>query len=147
MKYIGIDPGVHTGFAIWLSHEKRFEVMETINFWLTIEKLEHIEHVERFLPNPERSTVVLENPSVNKPTFHHGQSGRHVREKISQNVGMNKREGQLIEQYCLDNNIKLMLVAPNRKGKLNADSFKQITRWSTQTSQHARDAAMLVFGR
>ena len=39
-------------------------------------------------------------------------------------------------------------VSPQSKGaKLNAQQFARLTGWTGRTSEHGRDAGMLVFGR
>lgn len=153
MKFIGIDPGVNVGLAVWCTKSKTFDKLVTVDFWECIGFLQRNAVADQNgedtqLPwEIEQWKVVLENPSFNRPTFDHGVQNRKIRENISQKVGSNKRDAQLIYQFCKLNKIACELVAPNTRGKLNAIAFKNITRHEGDTSQHARDAGMLVFQR
>ena len=64
--------------------------------------------------------------------------------RTAQNVGMNKRDAQLLIAYAEAHNFQVLAVRPTRT-KLKADTFKKMTGWDKRTNQHARDAAMLVF--
>lgn len=135
----GIDPGVNTGFALWNARVKEYERIITLTFWQCIDMLHSIKN-----DFPEPFAVIIENPGANKPTFGHHQK---FREKISQNIGSNKRDAQLIIEFCQHHNIP---VFPKRPGKhsmtgMKPDHFKEYTGYIGSTSGHARDAAMLVF--
>lgn len=138
MIYIGIDPGVNNGIALWDSGNKTL-LIETKDFWKLINTMDLIsQRVSRF-------TVILEDPNQNKPTFNRGKN-KPVNERISQNVGSNKRTAQLIKEYCEINNIPIELVRPS-SAKWDKQTFENITKYKGSTSQHGRDAAKLVFGR
>lgn len=147
MRKIGIDAGVNTGFAQWNTDKNEFDGILTLTFWEAITKLEQIQELEQFIPEDRKMHVYLEDPNVNKPTFFHKATASRVREKISQNVGSNKRDAQLIAEFCRYRSIKITLVPPNRKGKMKPEAFKQISNYKGKTSQHGRDAALLVLGR
>ena len=68
--------------------------------------------------------------------------------KIAQNIGMNKKESMLLEQFCIKNGLDYTMVKPSKKTmtKLNSEQFKKMTGYSGRTSEHGRDAAMLVYG-
>ena len=52
------------------------------------------------------------------------------------------------EEFCTDYEIAFRALPPAKGGtKLNPDYFKALTGWKKRTSEHARDAAMIVFGR
>ena len=51
------------------------------------------------------------------------------------------------EDFLTDKKIPFEMVAPSRNStKLSAEVFKRLTGWQGRTSEHSRDAAMLVFG-
>ena len=56
MKFIGIDPGRKTGFAVWDSESACFEEVMTTTFWEASEILEETVPIY---------TVVIEDPSLN----------------------------------------------------------------------------------
>ena len=134
MIRIGIDCGVKTGFAvvkdnklITVSTETITSAMEIIRKWNTNSTL------------PEMK-IYIEDARL-RTWFTGG------REK-AQGVGSVKRDCSIWEQFCIEQRIKYELVHPKHNvTKLNAEQFKKITGWTGRTSEHGRDAAMLVFGR
>ena len=139
--FIGLDAGHPTGLATWDAVEERFAVLTTTTFW------EAIALVETY-PAGE-VVVVVEDPAQNRPTFAHGtprmlQAARR-REKISRDVGQNQREAKLLADGLGRKGYRVRRTRP-RSRKLNAEQFRRLTRYPGRTSQHARDAGMLVFG-
>jgi hypothetical protein len=149
-RFIGIDAGVNTGFAVWDANASRFDKIITTTFWGAINELQS-EHMALAGKRIDVNTtpgiaVYIENPNGNRPTFaRHGA----YREKISQNVGMNKRDAQLLIQYCMDNGMLFFPVTPGKHSmtKMKPDAFAKYTGYNGRTSSHGRDAAMLVFGK
>lgn len=143
--YIGIDGGSHTGLAIWDGIHKEFVDIETSTFW------EALERIRNFFPN--NTLIVIEDPNQIKPTFpRNGALSPGKRDRISQNVGSVKRETELLAQGLerLGYNVRRVRPGPRaityRKGKPDARTFKRITKYPGRTSQHGRDAALLVYG-
>ncbi len=137
--FIGLDAGRRTGLATW--DAERFAVLTTTTFW------EAIALVETY-PAGE-VVVVIEDPAQNRPTFAHGtprtlQAARR-REKISRDVGRNQREARLLADGLGRKGYRVRPTRP-RSSKLDEAQFKRLTRYQGRTSQHGRDAGMLVFG-
>lgn len=143
--YIGIDTGVHTGIAIWNSSLKKFTKLLTLDFWGCINLLE----LEKVV-NDNNFMVYIEDPTQNKPIFKNKLVGKEVASqlKIAQNVGSVKRETSLMIEWMRDNDIAHIAVKPTKKtlSKLTSENFQHYTGYLGVCSQHARDAAMLVFG-
>jgi hypothetical protein len=142
MIYIGIDPGIHTGVAVWDSKQRIIREIKTMNFWDTIALINNYR-----IHTP---TVVIEDPSGNKPVFVKDLVGQHkALTKKAQNVGSNKREATLLIEYCEREGFRVLPVVPVKKrgAKVSADHFKKLTGYVKSTSQHARDAALLVYGK
>jgi hypothetical protein len=143
---IGIDPGVSTGFAVWDIRAKKFSLICTLDFWSTIDKIKeyHSHYGDNLL-------VVIENPNGNKPVFFKkGVKSNAMAIRVGQNVGSNKREASLLIEYCNINGISVKEVVPkgskNKKGKVTKEYFAKISGYTERTSQHGRDAGMLVVG-
>ena len=135
--FIGIDGGSSTGFAVWDAVEQRFEKLLTTTFW------EALALVETY-PASE-VVVVVEDPAQNAPLFDKGVRGARKRERIAQNVGGVKRESTLLADGLERKGFRVRRIRP-RTRKLDEAQFKRITHYQGRTSQHSRDAAMLVFG-
>ena len=131
MIYIGIDPGVNTGVAVWDSTVKKFLSIETMAILEAISKV-----------NVYRDAVIIIEDARQRKWF--GNSGK---ERL-QGAGSIKRDCQIWQEFLESNEITHYWVAPkNNKTKLDAMQFKQITGYVERTNVHGRDAAMLVYGR
>ena len=130
--YIGIDPGVNTGLAYWCKADKNLQ-LETKSLHRAFE------WVKNFSLSGD-CLVRIEDARLRK---YFGNSGR---EKL-QGAGSIKRDCKAWEDFLTDMNIKFELVSPKQKGaKVTADYFKKLTGYNKKSSQHARDAGLLVFG-
>ena len=149
--FIGIDAGQKTGVAVW--DRKQFVSIETTDFWGAIGV------IAGWLDSDNDIIVVVEDPSQNKPVFKivavygftkgNHQSKLAAAAKVAQSVGGVKRESELIIEYCIQNNIKVIPVKPTKKSmtKLSKEAFEKITGYSGRTSEHGRDSAMLIYQR
>jgi len=148
--YIGIDPGKNTGFALWERRVQgipgRFVEVNTLTFWSTIRRLEKL--VREF--GAAALKVRIEDVRANKPTFSEREGNAAVRERMSQNVGSNKRDCQLIIDFLDEQRIPYEALPPRAraagKGKVQASYFAGMTGFPTRSSEHSRDAAYLVAG-
>lgn len=127
---IGIDSGVNTGFSIWdRQGQKLIECYSVM-----------IHHAfELILKYRPECFVRVEDARLRKYII----GGR---EKL-QGAGSIKRDAKIWEDFLTDKNIPFEMVAPkNNRTKLDDANFKKITGFEGRTNQHARDAAMLVYG-
>lgn len=164
--FIGIDPGVKTGVCNY-SKGKITELL-TLNFWETVDYLARLGSIQKqdAQTDPFKLKVVIEDPNFNKPIFEDSKFFRDLRTlansgnwqkleeavksrgKQGQNIGSNKREAQLLIEYCKRQNIEVTQRPPvkGHLAKMDAVKFELITGYKKRSSQHARDAAGLVFG-
>lgn len=132
--YIGIDAGTHTGIAVWDRTDRRLVSIETMTITKAMD-------VVRGLAESADIVVYLED--ARKRNWF-GCAGR---EKL-QGAGSVKRDCSIWETFCEEVGIECRKIAPkNNYTKLTAKQFKTLTNWAGRTSEHSRDAAMLVFGR
>jgi len=138
--YIGIDPGVNTGFALWDSEAKEFVTIETgkiHNIMFTVKKICY--DTGEFI----NSIVVIEDARKRK-------HDKGLTPEKAQGAGSVKRDCKIWEDFLTELGIPFQLKAPN--GKLNAFAqaknlklWQSNCKWTKQTSEHARCAAMLVW--
>lgn len=136
MKLIGIDTGTHTGVAIYETFSKTIERLETLPIHKAMALV-----LATALDNPNDTHVYFEDARLRK------WFGRSGREQL-QGAGSVKRDCAIWEDYLTDYKIPFTAIPPcQNTTKLPADYFAKLTEWTARCSEHARDAAMLVFGR
>jgi hypothetical protein len=143
MIHIGIDPGVKNGFAVWDTEKQQFISITTICFWEAIETVFNYAKYKGY----KNLIVFIEDSAGNKPIFQKLKTSNELcQNKISQNVGSNKAYCNLMKQYFERHEIKYIATVPKKKNyvKNNPELFKKITGYTKRTSEHSRDAAMLV---
>jgi hypothetical protein len=137
MILIGIDPGVNTGYAEWDTVTQEFTEVLT----MPIHKALAFVHQETMLYDPKDIRVIFEDARMR------GNSGAKSA-AMAQGAGAVKRDCKIWDDFLTDFGISWQSVSPKAKGaKVSAEYFRKLTGWEGRTSEHARDAAMLVYGR
>ena len=137
MIFIGVDTGTHTGIAVWDSEEKQFIEVKTMMLHQALQLV--ITICKSW--GRENVMVIFEDARQRK------WFGANSNSKM-QGAGSVKRDASIWEEFCIDYQIPFRALPPTAGAtKLKPDYFKAITGWSKKTSEHARDAAMIVFGR
>lgn len=130
---IGIDTGVKTGYSVWDCEEKKFLIVETTQIHSAMG------NVEYGFENLKEIKVRVEDARKRK---WFGKSGR---EQL-QGAGSIKRDAKIWEDFLTHLKVDFEMVAPkNNKTKLNAETFRNLTKWQGRTTEHSRDSAMLVW--
>ena len=139
MICIGIDPGVNTGLAVWDTKKRALLEVRTLPI---IRALELCEEYRMTYP----LHIVFEDARKRK-WIPREQSLSQFKGR-AMGAGSVKRDCDIWEEYCTEHCIPFEALPP-RKGltKWTAESFAAVTGWKGRTSNHARDAAMLVFGK
>ncbi len=135
--YIGIDPGTHTGIAVWSHKEQRFFMLGTKTMY------EATEDIINLVNKHGRDNIFVRFEDARKRNWF-GKAGR---EQL-QGAGSIKRDCSLWEEFLTAKNIPFATVAPKANStKMKPEAFAKYTGWTKRTSEHVRDAAMLVFGK
>ena len=137
MICIGIDPGTHTGVAVWDTREGRFLSLQTMPIHRAISKW-----CAEALENKHDLQVVFEDARQRK-WFGDGDT-----DAKKQGAGSVKRDCSIWEDFCKDYGIPYWAKPPVKGAtKVSAEYFKMVSHYQGRTSEHSRDAAMLVIGR
>ena len=141
MLYVGIDCGRSTGFAVWESECKAFDAVATLPIH------EALERVRRIHKSYGDDLVVVFEDARQRKWLPREKNAAQYRGRL-QGAGSVKRDATIWEDFCKDLGIRYEAKAPT-KGltKWTAETFARITGWEGRTSNHARDAALLVYGR
>ncbi len=149
IKYlIGIDPGQATGICLYNKITRKVEQVKTVSMIQAFEEIEKL-HSDGF---QDKCKFIIEDPNKIRPTFSRGDMSQAAMNKISQNVGANKRDAKLLIEKCLSlgfevEQIKPKSIGKGKKRKWTHEEFVMYTGCTEHCSQHARDAAALVVGR
>ena len=143
---IGIDTGVHTGFAVAIDRGNGGELEQVESLSIT----QAMSQVNKCIQDWGIQNVSLYIEDARKRTWFGSMDARQAKSGagVREGVGSVKRDAQIWEDWCKENQINFKMIHPkNNSTKYKADTFKKITGWTGRTNEHARDAAMLVFRR
>lgn len=139
--FIGIDPGVHTGFAVWDAHLGKFVEVETFHICQALEK------VGAYRKSYDGDIEVIFEDARQRRWFPSERNNSEYRGRLM-GAGAAKRDAKIWEEFLEWRGIKYTAQAPHAGGtKWNKEAWEKITGWKGRTSEHARDAALLVFNR
>ena len=139
MIYIGIDTGVHTGMAVWDSERKELVMVDTLKIHEALQIV--ISYAYKDIPLCIRFEDARQRKWIPMSKNMTAELGR------AQGAGYVKAHCQIWEDFLRDKDIPFEMIAPRRNvTKLSAEQFERITGYKGRTSEHARDAAMLVYG-
>lgn len=135
---VGIDTGVHTGFAVAIDYGNGGELIEVNSKTIT----QAMARVMELIYHYGKENIQLRIEDARLRTWFTGGKEK------AQGAGSIKRDAQIWEDWCKENQINFKMIHPKANNtKLKADSFQKITGWTGRTNEHARDAAMLVHHR
>ena len=131
---IGIDTGVNTGLGVWDKERRAIVEIATLSITKAMDRV-------REYASEGDIKLFIEDARL-RSWF--GNSGR---EKL-QGAGSVKRDAKIWEDFCNEQAIPFELVAPrNNATKMSRAQFEIVTGWEQKTTEHSRDAMLLVFGR
>jgi len=135
MILIGIDTGVSTGFA-W-SIDGKFQSIDTESI---LSAQDRVLNIINSTDSAGMDVIVcIEDVRLRKWV----QKG--VGNERMQGVGSVKRDCSIWQEFCERNGIQHIFVAPKAiQTKLSEKDFHMITKWPYKTSEHSRDAAMMI---
>ena len=139
MLYIGLDPGTNTGLAVWDAEAHRFSELVTASI---VGAMKIVCDYAAAWP----VTIVVED-ARKRQWLPREKNLSEYRGKLM-GAGSIKRDCEIWEEFAALYGIPIQFVPP-RKGltKWDAETFNKITGWKGRTSNHARDAALLVWGK
>ena len=142
--FIGIDPGVNTGFAVWNSVTRSFQDLSTLPIDAALDRVRGIMGNHGDLGGIKM--LYFEDARLRK-YLPRERNMSEYRGKLM-GAGSVKRDCEIWEDFCKHWGIPYTAVPP-RKGltKWDAETFNKMTGWTGRTSNHARDAALLVWGK
>lgn len=142
MLAIGIDPGKNTGIAIWDTKAQAFVLLDTMPIHLA---LDTVRYYGRSIDVPQVVRVYFED-ARQRQYLPRERNASEYRGKLM-GAGSVKRDSVIWQDALTDWGIPFTMVPPRAGAtKWDADTFRRITGYIGRTSNHARDAALLVWG-
>ena len=144
MICIGIDPGTHTGVAVWDTREGKFLSLVTLPIHRALEMVKEMSHPFWHMDKLYHEDIQVVFEDARQRTWYgHGDTNAKL-----QGAGSVKRDCSIWEDFCKDYGIPFWAKPPVKGAtKVSAEYFKMISHYTGRTSEHSRDAAMLVIGR
>lgn len=134
---IGIDPGTKTGFAVYCRLSRKLTVVKTL---MIHEAFKLVQENNQFAKDNDQKIFVRVEDARKRKRY-----GANSNAKV-QGAGAIKIQCKQWEEFLISEGISYQMVAPQSiRTKVGAAKFKQITRWEGRTSNHGRDAGMLVY--
>ncbi|MBB2148828.1 hypothetical protein [Pedobacter gandavensis] len=135
---IGIDPGTKTGLAVYCRLSKKLTLVKTL---MIHEAFKLVQENNQFARDNDQKIFVRVEDARKRKRY-----GANSQVKV-QGAGAIKIQCKQWEEFLISEGISYQMVAPQSiRTKVDSVKFKQITRWDTRTSNHGRDAGMLVYG-
>lgn len=132
--YIGIDCGVNTGLACWWKKEKQLSCVTTVKIHVAMDLIRQWHRTRGGMlvrVEDARQATWMRNGDVHK----------------AQGAGSVMRDASIWEGFLEDLGVDYEMVRPRKEfTKWKEDAFKSLTKFEGRTSEHARDAALLVYG-
>ena len=139
MIIVGIDPGVHTGVAVWDSSNRHLLYVTSCGI------VHAMEYLQTFNITRPISRVIFEDARM-RTWIPRERDFRQVKGR-AMGAGSVRRDCQIWEEWCEFHGIQFIAKPPkNNVTKLSDVQFRGITGYDRMTNEHGRDAAMLVFG-
>jgi hypothetical protein len=140
MLVVGIDPGLHTGLAVWDTSTRQFLDIRCSGIVSAMDYLDDLS-LKRGI-----GLVVFEDARQRKWITRERDLAQMKGRAMG--AGSVKRDCTIWEEWCEARGVQYIASRPkNGMTKLTDAYFRGITGYDRRTNEHGRDAAMLVFQR
>lgn len=140
MIVVGIDPGIHTGLAVWDTSSRQFLEIRTVGIVAAMEYLSEIRQ--------DRGIGLLVFEDARQRTWIPREKDIRQVKGRAMGAGSVKRDCSIWEEWCKAKGIQFIATRPKTGlTKLTDAYFRGLTGYDRRTNDHGRDAAMLVFQR
>lgn len=136
---VGIDPGKITGFAVYSRLDKKLLQVES---YAIHEALEEV----KFVRNTYGIDILVRFEDARQRQYLPKEKNNSEYRGKLMGAGSIQRDCTIWEDFLKGNGIDYEMVPPSSgMTKWSEEYFRKVTAWQKRTSNHARDAAVLVF--
>lgn len=136
MILIGIDTGVKTGFAHSIDG-----VLQEVSTQTILSAQDKVLDIRDEAAQSDVKLVVCIEDVRKRKWVDPSIGGERLK-----GVGSVTRDCSIWQEFCERNGLRHILVPPSHiDTKRNVEDFGLITGWTARTSEHARDAGMLIY--
>ena len=140
MLVIGIDPGLHTGLAVWDTSSRQFLEIRCSGI---VDAMDYLDHLRT-----EKGIGLVVFEDARQRTWIPREKDLAQMKGRAMGAGSVKRDCSIWEEWCKARQVQYIASRPkNGMTKLTDAYFRGITGYDRRTNNHGRDAAMLVFQR
>jgi len=140
MIMVGIDPGVHTGLAVWDSSSRQLLDIRCSGI---VEAMRYLHQLKE-----ERGIGLLVFEDARQRKWIPREKDLKEFKGRAMGAGSVKRDCAIWQEWCETYKVDYVKTPPKAgMTKLTDRMFCGITGYDRRTNNHGRDAAMLVFGR
>jgi hypothetical protein len=140
--HIGIDPGTQTGYAAWDSSSKALAAVRTLKIHEAMQYVLEVRYADML------HSVTFEDARLRTWFGKMDAEQRKYGAAVREGAGSIKRDCAIWAEFLGDHGIAYKGIKPTAgTTKWDAETFAKRTGWTGRTSNHARDAALLVFGK
>lgn len=137
---VGVDPGHHTGVAVWDTSTRQFIEIRTTGIVSAMDYLTEL--------HKEKKIMLLVFEDARQRTWIPRERDIRQVKGRAMGAGSVKRDCSIWEEWCSARGIQFIASRPKTgMTKLTDAYFRGITGYDRRTNEHGRDAAMLVFQR
>lgn len=139
MILIGLDPGTHTGVAVWDCEQFRFLALGSMRIHIAMDEV--MQQARHLASRP--ILVVWEDARLRKVFTKMDEKISRYGMAVREGAGAAKRDAQIWHDFLEDHKIPNLPKKPNNTKRSHVQ-FMQISGRPGRTNEHARDAGMLV---
>ncbi|HFF5472908.1 TPA: hypothetical protein ACGDUS_003903, partial [Acinetobacter baumannii] len=129
---IGVDTGVHTGFAVAIDQGKGGELQDVGSLTITQAMSKVLELVDVH----GKANIMLYIEDARLRTWFGNADARQARSGagVREGIGSVKRDAQIWEDWCKEQGLKYKMIHPAaNKTKTDAKYFSKLTGWAKRT--------------
>jgi hypothetical protein len=137
MLAVGVDPGKDTGLCIYNLLTKQIQLQTVNTYGLICYLQQNAQNIQ---------ILVIENSSKQSFVWNKQNKTSNALSRHARNIGSVDGRSNVILETCEALNIDYKCLSPMQKGKKwSHKEFTTYVQYTTQTNQHERDAAKLLF--